>query len=412
MWEAYNSQRKANVNRSTNSFTNMKSNSQDVVIPDCINVNFREDYNIHSLHEIVKSKIEKESKLTILYDGFILAAQLKALTTPEKNQYSEQKKIQEYKREKDRLCDPVRLKNYIDQANALLEKYDKIPKPKYTSSTDTYYPKDTDLLRIDVILKYLNLASQYINVHYWCTGQSPSNSHSLCYNCGYDMKMELDQKLVIESCSACGFKCNIKKYVPKVKKEHLTSNIAASTCNELGNFIKAMNYYQGKIAPVKYKIEDIKRLLDEYFIENGKSPGDEIVRKYPLTTKGQREGTDVEMMIRAMKAKHIDCYSHINYICREYWKWELPNISHLESVLIDDFVKSQDWRVHLSIEERGGYSNIPVNLRLYLHLRIRDWDCDMCDFKLSSDAEKYIPGFRRMCQLSADPLLVEGCKKF
>lgn len=406
MWEIFNKQRKAAVTAAqVNSFSQTKSTEKE--IPECININFREDYNIHSLHEIVKFKIDKESKLTFLYDSFILAEQLRSIMSPD-----QPNKINEYVAEKKRLCDPQRLNEYIEKANMLLSQYDKIPKPRYDGNNSVYYPNEVDLERIDVILKYINLASRYINIRYTCTGQNPSNSQTLCYNCGNDLKTELDEKLFVESCSMCGFRCNIKKYVPKLKKENLNSNVSASTCNELGNFLKAINYYQGKVVLTKYKIEDIKCALDSYFTEKKLPIGDEIIRSAPLNDKGQREGTDVQMMIRAMKDKRIDCYSHINYICREYWKWKLRDISHLEGLLIDDFNKTQEHRNHLTIDERGGLSNIPVNLRLYLHLVIRGWDCSMNDFKLSSDAEKYIPGFKKMCMMSGDSLLIEGCKKF
>jgi hypothetical protein len=371
-------------------------------------IRFREDYNIYPIHDEVVRKIKEDAASEIVCDVFILGAKLaliSAKTDGEKR--AQERMLQSYEEEKRRKCNPQRLATYLEKSSILIKKYEAIPKSRnlvdVNNSDMNYYPTENDLKRIAVIKEFMSLVSNYIEIRYVCTGEKPSNIDTLCHECGRDLAPIAQNVRVIKYCHYCSYQCNIKLPLVKVPRSEIDESKPALTCNELNNFIKAINHYQGNIKPAQYEMEDVRAKLDEYFIAEGLPTGEQIKATRPLNSRGQREGTTVDMMHRAMKTKKIKCYDCINYVCREYWGWVLPDISHLEDVIISDYNKTQAVRSSLTVEERGGKSNIPVRLRLCEHLKKRGWNCDVEDFKLSTDYEKYLPGWKLMCERSGDP---------
>lgn len=399
-------------NELVNQLIGTKTTKLSIQIPESVNMKFREDYNIWSLHEIIMEKIKQESQSNTMYDLMINGTKL-AISLCECD--SERRKLEnqlaKYNEDKQSLCGQNRLDEYKLKALPLLDAYNRIPKTENhiqlnNDSSKHYYPTENDLSRIKIIRQYANLASNYIVVNYTCTGEKPSNISNLCLNCGTDLSKQVSQNNLIEYCPVCSHKCNVGKIIKKIGRCDVDEYKPTGTCNELGNFTKAMNHYQGNIKLTKYRIEDITQALDKYFRDERCMIGEEIKLTRSLNAKGQREGTSVEMMHAAMQALKIDCYNYINYICREYWGWVLPNISHLHDVLISDYMKTQAVRATLSIDERGGKSNIPVRLRLCEHLIKRGWNCSRSDFKLPNDIEKYLPGWEIMCRKSGVPELM------
>ena len=380
-------------------------------IPSSLDVRFREDYNIRYIYEIVLEKITIESQGTQVYDMMISLARLAAsMAETDSCRKNELRRAENLEKNKNIFCSEDRVSDFKNKAIPLLNEYNRIPKTiniiDFGKSNDNYYPTEDDLARIKVIKDFVNIASSYIEINMVCTGEKPSNASTLCLNCGIDLSMKKTNAQYIEYCPSCNYRCSMKQLISKVNRSDVDEHKPTGTCNELGNFVKAINHYQGNVKLTKYSIVEISELLDDYFTKNGLPIGVTVIETRSLNKRGQREGTSVDMMIKAMKSKCIDCYNYVNFICRSYWGWELPCISHLYDIIISDYIKTQEVRCTLSIEERGGKSNIPVRLRLCEHLKKRGCDCEREDFKLPNDIEKYIRGWEIMCEKSGVPELM------
>lgn len=388
-----------------------KTTKFSIQVPDSIQIRFREDYDIWNIHRTLVEKIKSETQSSSAYDLLIAGTKLAiSIAKSDAERTEHMTNLEELQKQKAELTQD-KLQKYIDAAVPLLNRYSAIPKRNDIIDTNVddsvYYPSKDDLDRIKVIKQYINVASKYIVINYVCSGEKPSNVGTLCLNCGADLSDKTIDADSIDYCPNCRHKCNVKSTFAKIHRCDIDENVPTSTCNDLGNFLKAIEHYQGNIKLVKYRIEDIINLLDSYFIKEGFPTGEEIKRTRPLNSKGQRDGTSVQKMIDAMKDQKISCYDYVNYICREYWGWILPNISHIKDIIVSDYNKTQMIRSTLSIEERGGKSNIPVRFRLLEHLKKRGWDCDRSDFKLPNDVDKYVPGWKIMCQKSGIPELMK-----
>lgn len=384
-----------------------------VKIPDRLDISFREDYDIRRIDQIIIEKIKLENSDSLIYELMISDTQLKlTLSKSDDDQRYYKLHIKKLMDEMNISCNPSRLEEYQRKAQPYIQEYLSIPKSSTcydirNLSSNNYYPTETDYKRISIIKKYINMAMSYIEIHMKCSGEVPSNIDTLCVGCGRDLTDIICDSAYIEYCPFCLYRCDLA--YNRIKTIHSINNDEyklSSSCNELGNFIKAMQYYQGKV-PLKppHTMEDIKLKLDKYFTSNG-LPSCDKIRCRPLNSKGQREGTNLEMLIRGMKLNGIDCYTHANLVAHHIWGWTLPNITSLEEVLISDYNATQAVRSTMTLAERGGKSNIPVRLRLCEHLKKRGWNCDYNDFKLPEEYQKYVAGFQIMCQRSGVPELL------
>lgn len=383
-----------------------------IKIPEKLNIVFREDYDIRQVDQIIIEKIKREQSSQSLYETLIANEKIElSLSFLESERLYHSCRIAALTEDMNRICNPKRLHDYIERSRPLINEYIIIPKTTITfdinnNSNSTYYPTETDYRRINVIKEYFNLAIKYIEIHVTCTGELPSNINTLCLGCGRDLGDIVRSTIHVDYCPHCMHHCELTYTHAKIKRKDMDEGKPAASCNELGNFIKAINHYQGKIPLKGVNMKDIIEKLDGYFMDNG-LPTSEQARNRPFNSKGQREGTDIDKLIRAMKDRKISHYSHANLIAKDVWGWKLPDISHLEETLINDYNATQAIRSTLSLQERGGKSNIPVRLRLCEHLKKRGWNCDYSDFKLSDEYQKYIPGFNIMCERSGIPELMQ-----
>jgi hypothetical protein len=340
------------------------------LVPTSFRISFREDYDLNNLNR----QFQQRLKLDVQFGG---------------------------KR-------PELLDRFCEFCTALLDAYNSIPKSNQGLSFaghNNYCPSYYDIQRIAIIKAFCQLAQSCgIDIDYYCTGDNPDNCQNICINCGNPNVDPADT-----SCGECGAVLSVLRNVRATKHDRNVSNTTPlSTSDQLTNHINAIDYYQGKIPITQHSQADLTELLDSAVIGMGLMSGEKMTQSQPLDERGRRRGTSVDLMIRGIQAAGLDCYDHINYICAFYWGWELPNIEHLRQQLISDYQITQATRSNLSINDRGTRSNIPKYLRLCWHLMKRGWPCQYSDFKLPKDIDKYANGWKEMCRLSGDPVLMQG----
>ena len=171
----------------------------------------------------------------------------------------------------------------------------------------------------------------------------------------------------------------------------------------LSNLLKTFKRYICVIEP-KCDIEDVKAKLDEYFLAKGEKGGAHY-RTIPLDERGRKAGTSIDGLCLALKMLgHDDLYRHYMYVGHHYYGWKIPNLKHLEEVIIRNFrAKQEVWDNDMTETEKGGQSNICAEYRLCRECQHAGYDCDLTDFKVSRKPrtlEKYDNGYAVMCRRS------------
>ncbi len=147
------------------------------------------------------------------------------------------------------------------------------------------------------------------------------------------------------------------------------------------NFMKALEKYQGKQA--HNFGPDLFDKLDAYFISINMEIGS-VISEYPLVINNKssirrRGNTTRDIMMKALKTINAKCYAEINLICKIYWKWELPDISHLEAQIMEDYDISQEIFERIKGDRK---SCLNIQYRLWRHLSRIGHPCLPSDFKL------------------------------
>jgi hypothetical protein len=373
-----------------------------VTIPSTIEARFREDYDIIHVDRIVVAKIAEdyeESRLLLITIQDLESKLLEPTVRTHKSVIN--RKLASLRERYIVMSNTDRLSVYRENAREYLEAYSEIGSPYrsidiMSKKEDMYTPTENDLLRIYVIKSYLEVASQYIDVNMSCTGERPSSNPSLCEECGENIANILPTTDGLVECP----RCPAIKYV----KTTGSSPDNHSSCEDLANFIKALHRYQGKIVP-KINIEDARIKLDNHFMKTGKMVSDDV-RLLPCGPRGDKAGTSVQIMLKAMHDEGIKCYSDVYYMCNYVWGWTPFDISGIEDVLIEDYKKTQAAWYSMPRELKQRESSLPIWYRVYQHLLIRLWNCLVSDFKIPKNVSHYNDSWRYMCMNSGDPTIV------
>jgi len=122
--------------------------------------------------------------------------------------------------------------------------------------------------------------------------------------------------------------------------------------------------------------------------------------KLPLTENGRKKGTSREMMFEALSDTNNSAfYDDINLILHLYWGWELPNISHLEERIMEDYINTQ--QVYNSILKKDRDASLNIQFRLYVHLKAVGYPCTKDDFKIQTSRDSLIfhnEVWKEMCE--------------
>ncbi|GIW70169.1 MAG: hypothetical protein KatS3mg101_0916 [Patescibacteria group bacterium] len=335
--------------------------------PKMIKVVLKKNIDIIKIHDSIrrlfsyKRFMVKEYKSRIIFLKKIL--EKKNLTLVESTKILET--IKELEEEIKKYDSGKHWESYSSRAKPLLEKYVKL------ISKVVFGEKDSDNSNVlDLIEKYITVASDYVE---------------------FDVIREFDKKILCEGCGKqssddteceCGYKA--LSYVNEIVYKDIDrlNSSGKTEYDDRSNFIKALDQFSGKthIAIPSKLYKD----LDNYFTSIGFYTGEEVKKRFKLLDNGKRENTSIQILIQALSAtKNSQYYGCVNHIAMNYWGWKPPDISDIRQQIIKDYEETQ--KVYEEIKERG--SSLNVQLRLYLHLKARDYPCELTDFKTISSRE-------------------------
>ena len=111
------------------------------------------------------------------------------------------------------------------------------------------------------------------------------------------------------------------------------------------------------------------------------------------------------MLDALLETGYSGCYEDINYIMNQYWGWDLPDVSHLEDLILSDYAKTQKVWKNMSELEKGRKSSISTQYRLYRHLQLRGHMCHPDEFKLPqpTSIRTYDNIWKILCDRCPDP---------
>jgi len=327
---------------------------------------FKDDYNIIAIHEKILDKINKDKQnLSKLIENKEKEEQYLLDNMATINRVEKFDRLEKIK-ELEKKIESIQNNNYIERLGDMLDRYKQYP----IGSKE----------RIDVILEYIELAKDYIKINV----VRKLDDNNLCPHCG----INLDEIYVDENtncCPKCSGELKIFSKIPgynRYKKMHINKN----SYDDRNNFRRALYRYQGK---QDAKIpQSVFEKLDRYFRSLNIPTGDEI-KKLPCDELGHKPGTSLQLMLNALKNTKLNYYyEDANLICKLYWGWNLPDLSHLEDKIMEDYCAFQN--VYKNIK-RNRKSSLNTQLILYHLLRHNGHKCRPEDFKIinTDDIIKY-----------------------
>lgn len=364
--------------------------------PDTITGSYTTDFNISRVHDIIVRRLNNE-KNTVLPG-------LQTRLQKHQRQIKRAQSVVERKadlKEIDTLSHQIqeiesgsRLTTYQERVRDLLEAYRKLTPPSrcvvFDSNTEETSETltDDDRDRLIVIDKFLNICRDYINIDV----VRESLRKNVCEGCSKSLAGVTVDDDWLQQCPHCG----LEKYVLSnmVIRDGTTST--RNEYNDITNFVKALHRYQGLQAP-KFP-SDMEARLDAYFMAHHRPPGSEI-RKLPMTERGRRGDTDHKMLFTALAATGLsDFYDDANLIGSTYWGWSLPDVRHLEPLILDHYRATQEVYVRLP---KTRSSSLGTQFRLYRHLVLVGYVCYLSEFKVSnsdSSVDEHEALWKAMCE--------------
>lgn len=361
-------------------------------IPDKIEATYKDNYNILNIDDIIRKKLKQE-KYTNLDELKLKYKNLEHSTNCPQTYVTRQtmiNKMTEIKKEIDKIENGEKLIDYDNKVKDLITSYKqyngliKTVSFKISNEDDEMEDDDYDIegfeARNNIIEKYLEIASNYININVIKVSDSKKEA---CCGCGGSLSKVTPNDDGFVRCpnQDCQTE-NIVTVYTKITKEGIyNSNIPES----IDNFLKAFIYYQGL---QNIKLPDILFVkLDEHFRKIKKPIGDDI-KELPLNKRGMRGETDHKMMWTALSAiGYSEYFKHTNYICNIYWGWVLPNVMHFKELIIYHYNITQQIFNKIPIEERLRSSSLGVPYRLWRHLQLVGHECYIDEFRIVANRE-------------------------
>ncbi len=353
---------------------------ENLVLIPRITGSYTDDYNILKIHKIILNNFIYHrtytlhilrKKLDIERDKLNKQMSVIDLKSIKKNVASLESEIED-------ITERISEKQYLEASARLVAEYSELGIKKKTiyfgqksPSVTTENPQDEK--RLSIISRYLEIAGRYVEINV----VREIKYDNCCPGCSYNIDA-LSKDMHYDNYEYCP-KCNseLTRYIPNSSSEKTTT---INTYNDLANFIKEFDRYAGD---QKIKIPDVLISdLDQYFASYKLPPSEEI-RKLPVRPDGTKEGTDRDMMLRALhETGHVGFYVDVNLICATYWGWKKPTVSHLKTKVIEDYLKTQP--IYHSIP-KVRRSNLTLQVRLLKHLQLRGHECKSCYFKIVKD---------------------------
>lgn len=342
---------------------------------------FQEDFDIIALHRIVVAKIRQDFCEEVTLQEKISFYQSIRERNPDEIDYQIEKL--KYKLQQFQTQNPTNfqfesepyIKNYLKNKDAQKRGNDNVEE------------------RIAIICNYLDIAREYVNIDYRSLGRNLHIPWNQCNKCGEDISDCVISKENIIVCAVCSSAKKLEFSSESMITEPKT-NDASST------IIVALHDFQGKNTP-KCDCQSILEKLDGYFQSIGQPPASTI-RQQPRLSNGKKPRTDVQMMIDALSQVNYKKFNYVWFFCRELWGWQLQDLSSLEEeILHDDRLLEKGYNlIPYAIRQRKSF--IPLQVRLYFHVKRKGVTCESADFKLPSDMNRYNELLKLSCENVAD----------
>ncbi len=364
--------------------------SEDELIPERIEGFYIYDYNILKVDEILRKKFnqEKKKELSLLQNRLDLEKIKVQGRQSMIERKATRKNITEYETEIAKYQENANKKAYVEKATPFLQAYKDIGP---ISTVVSFVSNDKEVIsskeskeeqdkRHKIISGYLEVARKYIKIDL----VRNLVDTDICPGCGIDTKeiemVEDDSDSMI--CQNCGLeKINIIKSAFYADGGRI--NNCRNNYEDRANFEKVLMRYQGK--QITKPSKDLYMKLDEYFIGRGLLSSKEY-NDLPLLPDGTKAGTSREMMFEILS--NIGCsgyYDDINLICSVFFGWTLPDVTHLEEEIMQDYDEFQ--AVYDQLPDRDGRkSSLNSQWKLFILLKRRGWSCKSKDFKIPTTA--------------------------
>lgn len=244
-----------------------------------------------------------------------------------------------------------------------------------------------DLIRLQVIIQFLKICSQYIDLLYY--PDCNINIKSSCYSCGEPIGRMVDDEWTCD-CGYVTYRCRDSRSDTKGESEYRPEV----------TFVKECIYFQGKEGlPLP---TDLFGKLDGYMATISLSR--EWILNQPYDQYGKRIGTSVRLMITALKA--IGChelYKRVNYIGREYCGWILYDLDDDMDDIMDIYRRTQEAYKLIPRVRKSNISTQGTLLRILeiIGRNVNEKDFKLCTTRDSKEECEYL--WREMCRIADVP---------
>lgn len=401
-----NNEEKPRKLKSFNSYLTNEEEIQsanDVIneIPSIIEGTYKHDFNIVDIHKLIINKFNRQKE----HDIKRLEQQLRdeEIKINRRQNMVERKAslkvIENIRKNIEDILTDKSFNEYLRRITPLIDNYNilgsisKIVSFAKNKRSDEDFsdeaPEDEKMQekRHQLILDFVEIARKYIQIDLIREVREGNN----CPACGtkLDESMSSMDDDGISICSNCGIE-RISVVRARFYQDNARTNNSGNNYEDRANFKKVLMRYQGK-QPDKPPSELYEK-LEEYFISNQTPKIDtdsgrkfispEDIRNMPVNSDGEKMGTSRSLMYKALKdTGNSDYYDHINIILNEVWGWSLPDVSHLEDQIIEDYDTSQ--RIYEMLP-KDRKSSLNSQYRLYKHLRRLGHYCKTKDFRIPS----------------------------
>jgi len=355
--------------------------SDKALAENVINGEYQNDLNIIALHAIMLQKFRYNQRILLpqLKDKIkTLELQLeKPLHIIDRKKFIAE--IEIIKRESDEIEFGNKIEEYKERVNEIIQSYSRLghlrKEIRFKNSSIPEIQEDkNESFRHYLITRYLEIIRNYIEVNI-IRKFSDSDKCSECNNLICYCNKEIESQ-----------------------KEISMNSVSRNNYENRENFRKALMRYQGKESNELPK--DLYERLDFYFM-NYKLPKGKDIKELNVNHEWNFKGTSRELLIKALyDIDYRDYYKHVYLICHEYWGWVLPDVSHLEDTIMEDYDKSQ--RVYERLKPKNKKKScMNVQYRLFRLLERRGHNCKPEDFKIVRTRdilEEYEDTWEQICR--------------
>ena len=287
-----------------------------------------------------------------------------------------------------------KLERYLADTKELVDRYKKIRPTRTKNFIGEVEVEDENTIeRINIIEQYISKCREYYQL---IDVRRVVEIKEVCPVCQKDPEV----RECVLYCPDCSVEIEIISNTVTYKDVERIS-FQSGDRDAIENFHKTLKRIQGitKQQPPSSLYES----LDRYFSSIKAKTGSEI-RSQPLNVVSGTRGTVIiEELYRALqKTKNVQWYPDLNTVVYEYWGWPLPDFSHVENDVVDDYIQ-----ISGTISDacrRHGKSSLGTIYLAYQLLMNRGFPCFRHHFfKMPSSepiADEYTKVWQEVCDIA------------